>query len=53
MFLVFELMQHTLFDVMQSAPDCKLDKETVRLITYQMVKALVHMHSHNVRSLAK
>ncbi len=47
-FMVFELMQQTLLDVLQQAPGGKLDRETVRLIVYQMVKALDHMHSLNV-----
>jgi serine/threonine protein kinase len=46
--MVFELMQQTLLDVLQQSPGGKLDRETVRLIVYQMVKALDHMHSLNV-----
>jgi serine/threonine protein kinase len=49
-FLVFELMQQTLLDVMQSSKEGKLDRETVRLIVYQMVSALQHMHSLNVNA---
>lgn len=48
-FMVFELMQKSLLDVLQEQRDGKLDRETVRLIVYQMVKALDHMHSMNVR----
>jgi serine/threonine protein kinase len=50
-FMVFELMQQTLLDVLQQAPGGKLERETVRLIVYQMVKALDHMHTLNVRDL--
>jgi serine/threonine protein kinase len=46
-FMVFELMQQTLLDVLQQAPGGKLERETVRLIVYQMVKALDHMHTLN------
>lgn len=49
--MVFELMQQTLLDVLQQAPGGKLERETVRLIVYQMVKALDHMHTLNVRDL--
>lgn len=47
--MVFELMQQTLLDVLQQTTSGKLGRETVRLIVYQMVKALCHMHSLNVR----
>lgn len=47
--MVFELMQQTLLDVLQSSPEGKLDKEQVRLIVYQMVKALDFMHQRNVK----
>jgi serine/threonine protein kinase len=50
-FMVFELMQQTLLDVLQQAPGGKLERETVRLIVYQMIKALDHMHTLNVRDL--
>lgn len=50
-FMVFELMQQTLLDVLQQAPGGKLERETVRLIVYQMVKALDHMHTLNVRDI--
>ena len=49
--MVFELMQQTLLDVLQQSPGGKLDRETVRLIAYQMVKALNHMHNLNVSGL--
>jgi serine/threonine protein kinase len=49
-FMVFELMQKSLLEVLQEQRDGKLDRETVRLIVYQMVKALDHMHSLNVSS---
>lgn len=47
-FIVFELMQQTLLDVLQNSIDGKLDREQVRLIVYQMVKALDFMHQRNV-----
>jgi hypothetical protein len=44
-------MQQTLLDVLQQegASNGKLDREQVKLIVYQMVKALQFMHSKNVR----
>eukprot|EP00347_Sterkiella_histriomuscorum_P021431 403334001 len=46
-FLVFELMQQTLLELLQGQPEGKLNRDQVRLIVYQMVKALAYMHSKN------
>jgi serine/threonine protein kinase len=47
-FLVFELMQQNLLELVQKSPDGKLEKEQVRQLVFQMVKALIHMHKQNV-----
>jgi hypothetical protein len=39
--------------MLQSSPEGKLEREQVRLIVYQMVKALAFMHSKNVHLFYK
>ena len=46
--MVFELMQQTLLDLLQNSTEGKLERELVRLIVFQMVKALAYIHSRNV-----
>lgn len=52
-FMVFELMNQTLLDMLQNSAEGKLEREQVRLIVYQMVKALEYMHSKNVNKFSK
>lgn len=47
--MVFELMNQTLLEMLQGSAEGKLEREQVRLIVYQMVKALAFMHARNVR----
>ena len=46
-------MNQTLLEMVQGSPEGKLEREQVRLIVYQMVKALDFMHSKNVNKISK